>query len=85
MMLGTGVGVGATLWGRRKVRARMARYRPAQVTAQATRAVRRFGAELRAAADAGRQAMRQREAELRLAHRAPSDPYPASETSPARR
>ncbi len=74
MTMGTGVGFGAAVWGRRKVRAKIERYRPAAVTADATQAVRRLGHDLRTARDEGRRAMRQREAELRLTHPAPPDP-----------
>jgi hypothetical protein len=72
--MGTGVGFGAALWGRRKVRSTLDRFRPAQVTAEASQAVRRLGDDLRAARDEGRRAMHQREAELRLTHPAPPDP-----------
>ncbi|MDP9453766.1 MAG: hypothetical protein M3P97_10355 [Actinomycetota bacterium] len=83
MTMGTGVGFGAAVWGRRKVRARLERYRPAQVGLEATRAVRRVGDDLRRAKAEGAEAMRQREAELRLRHPAP--PAPAPESANARR
>lgn len=73
MTVGTGVGMGAALWGQRKVRAKIERYRPAQVTVEVTRAVRRLGGNLRTARDEGRHAMHQREAELRLTHPPPPD------------
>ncbi len=74
MTMGTGVGFGAALWGRRKVQAKIERYRPAQVMAEASQAARHLGTHLRAARDEGREAMRQREAELRLTH--PPPPHP---------
>ncbi|MDQ3306008.1 MAG: hypothetical protein M3535_08540 [Actinomycetota bacterium] len=71
--MGTGVGFGAALWGRRKVRTTLERYRPAQMGAEATQTVRRLSDDLRSAREEGRQAMHQREAELRLRHPRPPE------------
>lgn len=65
MTMGTGVGVGLALWGQRKVKAKVARYQPARVTADLAGSVRRLGEGVRVAAEEGRAAMREREAELR--------------------
>ncbi|HEV2810734.1 MAG TPA: hypothetical protein VGV93_10110 [Acidimicrobiales bacterium] len=65
MTMGTGVGAGLALWGQRKVKAKVARYQPARVTAELAGSVRRLGEGVRVAAEEGRTAMRDREAELR--------------------
>jgi hypothetical protein len=65
MTMGTGMGVGLALWGQRKVKATLARYQPARLSAEVTGGVRRLGEDVRTAAEEGRAAMRQREAELR--------------------
>lgn len=54
MTMGTGVGFGLAVWCRRAVRARLRRYRPSQMSHR-----------LRTAAGEGRQAMREREQQLR--------------------
>lgn len=54
MTMGTGIGFGLAVWCRRVVRARLRRYRPSQVARR-----------LRTAAGEGRQAMREREEQLR--------------------
>ncbi|MGI9121087.1 MAG: hypothetical protein ACR2G7_13375, partial [Acidimicrobiales bacterium] len=65
LTIGTGLGFGLAVWGRRKVQATVERYRPSAVTATWTKRLRRFGDDLRAAGHEGRSAMRRREAELR--------------------
>ncbi len=67
MTMGTGVGFGLAVWGQRKVKATVARYQPARLTTELTGGVRRIGEDVRNAAEEGRAAMRQREAELRAA------------------
>jgi hypothetical protein len=57
--LGAGVGVGGTLWARRTVRQRIDRYRVDRLWPQG------LSRDVRAAVAEGRDAMRQREAELR--------------------
>lgn len=65
MTMGTGMGVGLTLWGQRKARARLARYQPNRVATDIADGARRWGSGLRSAAEEGRHAMRRREEELR--------------------
>jgi hypothetical protein len=74
MTMGTGVGFGLAVWGQRKVKATLSRFQPARLTAEVTGGVRRLGEDVRTAAEEGRAAMRQREAELRAG---PSAPVPA--------
>ncbi len=68
MTVGTGFGFGLAVWCRRVVRARIRRYRPSQLTVRINRSVGRAGQRLRAAADEGRHAMREREEQLRRRH-----------------
>lgn len=65
LAVGTGLGFGASFWMMRMVRAQMARYSPEKVSADVAGAVRALGRDLRAAVADGREAMREREAELR--------------------
>jgi hypothetical protein len=65
LTVGTGLGVGASLWVSRRVR----RYGPAGVA----KAARALQADVRAALADGRVAMREREAELRRALSQPPD------------
>ncbi len=74
MTMGTGVGFGLALWGQRKVKATVARYQPARLTAEVTGGVRRLGEDVRTAAEEGRAAMRQRETELRGRPARPAPP-----------
>jgi hypothetical protein len=55
------VGAGTSVWAQRKVRRTVERYLPEQVSGR----TRQLGAEVRAAIAEGRQAMIEREAELR--------------------
>jgi hypothetical protein len=65
--MGTGmaVGAGGAFWAKHKVEATVARYVPEQVADRAAAQARGMGRTVRAAATEGREAMRQREAELR--------------------
>jgi hypothetical protein len=74
LTVGTGFGFGLAVWLRRALRARIERYRPAQVSAGLTKKLRRLGDDVRAAALEGRSAMRDREAELRRSHPEPPAP-----------
>ncbi len=65
--LGAGLvlGVGGSLWAERKVKAVSARYRPSGLATTAASRARDVPSDVRAALREGREAMRQRESELR--------------------
>jgi len=65
LMVGAGFGFGVSFWLMRFVRETAARYAPERVSADLTEALRNLGGDLRAAVAEGREAMREREAELR--------------------
>ena len=65
LLVGTGFGFGASFWMMRFVRATVERYTPEKVSADLAGAIRDFGKDLRAAVAEGREAMAEREAELR--------------------
>jgi hypothetical protein len=69
IMMGMGVGASASVWAQRKVKVLLRSYTPPEVAARAakrsTDAAGRTAGEVRTALAEGRQAMRQREAELR--------------------
>ncbi|HET9771617.1 MAG TPA: hypothetical protein VFS16_12070 [Acidimicrobiia bacterium] len=69
IVMGMGMGASASVWAQRKVRLLMRSYTPPEVAARAARrgteAAGRTAGEVRTAFAEGRQAMRQREAELR--------------------
>ncbi|HEX4869072.1 MAG TPA: hypothetical protein VFV32_15775 [Acidimicrobiales bacterium] len=65
LMVGAGFGFGVSFWLMRFVRETAARYAPERVSADLTSALKGLGEDLRAAVAEGRQAMREREAELR--------------------
>ena len=69
ILMGMGFGAGASVWAQRKVKVLMRSYTPPEVAARAakrgTEAAGRTAGEVRTAFAEGRQAMRQREAELR--------------------
>jgi hypothetical protein len=65
LVVGAGFGFGLSFWLTRLVRETVDRYRPERVSADLAGALRQFGADLRAAVEEGREAMREREAELR--------------------
>ncbi|CAN5600897.1 hypothetical protein BH20ACT2_BH20ACT2_21840 [soil metagenome] len=65
LVIGAGFGFGVSFWLMRFVRGSVARYTPERVSSDLSGALRAFGADLRAAAAEGREAMREREAELR--------------------
>jgi hypothetical protein len=65
LVIGAGFGLGASFWVARVVRDTVARYSPERVSSDLATAARGVGVELRAALAEGRQAMRDREAELR--------------------
>ncbi len=65
MGLGILAGAGGTVWAQLRLRRRVERYLPTQVRAGVATRVRSAGADLRGALEEGREAMAQREAELR--------------------
>jgi hypothetical protein len=65
LMVGMGFGFGVSFWVMRFVRETMQRYTPERVSADLAGAMRGLGADLRAAVAEGREAMREREAEIR--------------------
>jgi hypothetical protein len=67
MGAGLALGIGGSVWIQRKAKAMVARYHPSTMADAATGRVRSWPGELREALREGRQAMRDREAELRAA------------------
>ena len=65
LVIGAGFGFGASFWVTRRVRETVERYMPARVSSDLANAIRGFGADVRAAVAEGRDAMHEREAELR--------------------
>ena len=65
LIIGAGFGFGMSFWLTRMVRERIARYSPDQISADLAGAVRGLGRDLRSAVEAGAEAMRDKEAELR--------------------
>lgn len=75
-LLGAVVGVGGSMWARRRVRRTVERYLPGQLGHRARQRLSIAGGDLRAAIDEGREAMTEREAELsaRFADRMIAEP-----------
>ena len=65
LIIGAGFGFGVSFWITRFVRETVQRYTPERVSADLADALRGLGADLRAAVAEGREAMREREAEIR--------------------
>ncbi len=65
LLMGAGFGFGVSFWLMRFLRDTLARYTPERVSADIAGALRGLGADVRAAVAEGREAMREREAELR--------------------
>jgi hypothetical protein len=65
LVAGAGFGFGVSFWMMRFVRETMARYTPERMSADLAGALRGLGSDLRAAVAEGREAMREREAEIR--------------------
>jgi hypothetical protein len=65
LLIGVGFGFGVSFWVTRVVKETVARYSPERVSADITGAAKTLGSDLRAAVAEGREAMRDREAELR--------------------
>ena len=64
LLMGIGFGFGVSFWLMRFVRSTLERYTPEKVSGDLAGAIRAFGGDLRAAVSEGREAMREREAEL---------------------
>jgi hypothetical protein len=65
LMIGAGFGFGVSFWVVRTVRQVVERYTPERVSTDLASAIQGLGKDLRAAVAEGREAMREREAELR--------------------
>ena len=64
LLMGVGFGFGVSFWVTRFVRSTVERYTPERVSADLAGALKQFGSDLKEAAAEGRQAMKEREAEL---------------------
>jgi hypothetical protein len=64
LLMGVGFGFGVSFWVMRFVRSTMERYTPERVSSDLAGALKQFGSDLKDAAAEGRQAMKEREAEL---------------------
>jgi hypothetical protein len=65
LIVGAGFGFGASFWMMRFVRETMQRYTPERMSSDLADALRGLGTDLRAAVAEGREAMREREDEIR--------------------
>ena len=65
LIVGAGFGFGISFWLMRFVRSTVERYSPERVSGDLADAIRSFGKDLREAVSEGREAMRERETELR--------------------
>ena len=65
LVVGVGFGFGMSFWVSRLVREKAARLSPQNVSSELAGALRDLGKDVRAAVTEGREAMREREAELR--------------------
>lgn len=65
LLVGAGFGFGVSFWFMRFVKETMNRYSPERVSGDLAGAIKSFGTDLRAAVADGREAMREREAQLR--------------------
>jgi hypothetical protein len=65
LTIGAGFGFGVSFWLMRFVRETMQRYTPERVSSDLSGAIRGLGTDIRAAVVEGREAMREREAEIR--------------------
>ena len=65
LLTGAGFGFGVSFWMMRFVKATVERYSPERVSGDVSQAVKRMGADIRAAVADGRDAMREYEQEMR--------------------
>lgn len=70
--LGAALGAGTVIWIQRKLRSMTGRYAPAAMAGDAVERAASLPANLRDAFSEGREAMREREAELRRVHPRPA-------------
>ena len=80
LLIGVGFGFGVSFWVTRFVKETVERYSPERVSGDLSDAIRGLGRDLRAAVAEGREAMREREAELR----AGLNPPPTTPAPPVR-
>jgi hypothetical protein len=74
LLVGVGFGFGLAFWLTRTVRRTVERYSPEALAGNLSDAMRALGADLRAAVAEGRDAMREREAQLRAELESPRTP-----------
>ncbi|MBW3557490.1 MAG: hypothetical protein KY454_11210 [Actinobacteria bacterium] len=65
LAVGVGLGFGVSFWLMRFVRSTVERYAPEQLSSDFASAIKGLGSDLRDAVAEGREAMREREAQLR--------------------
>lgn len=65
LLIGVGFGFGVSFWLMRVLRSTVERYTPERLSDDLASALRALGSDLREAVSEGREAMREREAELR--------------------
>jgi hypothetical protein len=65
LVIGAGFGFGVAFWLMRFLRSTVERWSPERVSSDVAGALRQFGTDLKDAMADGREAMREREAELR--------------------
>jgi len=65
LLIGVGFGFGVSFWLMRFLRSTVERYTPERLSDDLASALRGLGSDLREAVSEGREAMREREAELR--------------------
>ena len=65
LMVGAGFGFGVSFWLMRFVRQTVERYTPERMSSDLAGALKAFGEDLRVAVAEGREAMRERELEIR--------------------
>lgn len=65
LLIGVGFGFGVSFWLMRVLRSTVERYTPERLSDDLASALRGLGSDLREAVSEGREAMREREAELR--------------------
>jgi hypothetical protein len=72
LTVGTIVGFSGSVWAQRRIKRQIERYYPDKVAQQVSTGVKTFGADVKAATEAGRTAMAEREADLRARFQPPA-------------